>query len=183
MYKINLILLVSVMALITACGPSRDKSAMKIKAVEDRLFSPDAGYFNRASADSLLNMYTDFIKEFPTDTLVPEYIFKSGSIAMNEGNGEKAIGYFDLYMNQFPDKSRAPVCLFFKAYVYENVLRNMDKAKELYITFAEKYPNHPLANDAKLAVENLGKSPEQMIREFEAKQKADSLAALQAKKK
>ena len=182
MYRIKWIFFLVVMAMVTACSPSRDKSASKIKAAEDRLYSPAAGYFNRASADSLLRMYVDFMNRFPKDTLVPEILFKCGSMEMNLGEGDKAVSYFGRYIQDFPGKRRAPVCLFFQAYVYENILHKLDKAKELYLNFAEKYPSHVLANDAKLAVENLGKSPEQMVREFEAK-KADSLKALQARKK
>ena len=64
--------------------------------------------------------------------------------------------------------------MFFKAYIYENQIKNLEKAKEIYLQFIEKYPNDDFAKDAKIALQNLGKSPEQMVREFEERRKADS---------
>jgi outer membrane protein assembly factor BamD (BamD/ComL family) len=66
--------------------------------------------------------------------------------------------------------------VFFKGYVYENLIRNLDKAKEIYLQFIEKYPESDFADDAQMALQNLGKTPEQMIKEFEERRKADSLS-------
>jgi hypothetical protein len=54
-------------------------------------------------------------------------------------------------------------------------MKNLDKARETYLLFIEKYPADDFTRDAKLAIQNLGKTPEMLIREFEAKQLADSL--------
>jgi len=108
---------------------------------------------------------------------------------MNSGDGKTAIDCFDRYITSFPEGEKAAMCLFFKAFVYENLQRNMDKAKETYLLFVEKYPENDFADDAQMALQNLGKSPDQMVREFEARKKADStrvadsLAAAKGKKK
>jgi hypothetical protein len=92
-------------------------------------------------------------------------------------------------MQKFPDHQKAPVCLFFKAFVYENLLRNLALAKETYLLYIEKYPNGEFVKDAQMSVQNLGKTPDQMIKEFEAMQrfdsvrKADSIANLKVKKR
>ena len=67
------------------------------------------------------------------------------------------------------------MCLFFKGFVYENMLKDLDKARETYLQFIEKYPKDDFADDAQMALLNLGKTPEMLIKEFEARQKADSL--------
>jgi outer membrane protein assembly factor BamD (BamD/ComL family) len=94
---------------------------------------------------------------------------------MNSENGAKALALFDQYLNDYPDHPKAPMCLFFKAFIYENLIRNLDKARETYLLFIEKYPSDDFTNDAKLALMNLGKSPDMIVREFEAKLRADSL--------
>jgi len=159
----------------SACKPSREKSVAQIQGLEKRLFSPETVSFDKVKADSLMNLYAAFIKSHPKDTLTPVYLFKSASLAMNSGDGGKALLLFDQYLNDYPDLKKAPLCMFFKAFIYENMLRNLEKAKETYLLFIERYPNHEFVRDARMAIRNLGKTPEQIVSEFEAQRKADSI--------
>jgi outer membrane protein assembly factor BamD (BamD/ComL family) len=171
---IILILLIPVV-LMTGCKPSREKTISRIDILEKSLFAPEAVSFNKEKADSLQAFYLDFIKDYPKDSLTPGYLFKAANIAMNSGNGNKAIDFFDQYIQNYPDQPKASMCMFFKAFIYENMLQNLDKARETYLMFIEKYPAHDFTNDARLALVNLGKTPEMLVREFEEKGKADSL--------
>jgi hypothetical protein len=54
-----------------------------------------------------------------------------------------------------------------EAFAYENVIGNIAKASEYYNKFIAKYPEHDLADDAQAALKYLGKTPEEMVREFE----------------
>lgn len=58
------------------------------------------------------------------------------------------------------------------AFIYENQLHGAEKAKKLYEEFMKKYPDHELAKDVKFSLDHIGKSDEELIKEFEAKQKA-----------
>ncbi|MCK9219617.1 MAG: tetratricopeptide repeat protein [Bacteroidales bacterium] len=160
--------------MFTGCGPSREKTVQQIRGLENRLFSPEVVSFDKTKADSLLVLYEDFIKDHPKDSLAPGFLFKAANINMNAGKGTKAIALFDQYLKNYPDQPKASLCLFFKAFVYENLLDNLDNARETYLLFIEKYPNDDFTDDAKLALQNLGKTPDQMVREFEVRQKADS---------
>jgi len=175
MNKISLLAILAITFLMVSCGPSREKAVSQIQALEKSLFAPEAVSFNKAKADSLLLMYKSFIKDNPKDSLSPGYLFKAANIAMNSGDGSTALGLFDQYIQEYPDKPKASICLFFKAFIYENIMKNLDKARETYLLFIEKYPSDDFANDAKMALMNLGKSPDMLIREFEAKTRADSL--------
>ncbi len=169
------------LAAFTACQPSREKLNERITATEKRLFSPNSSGFSKASADSLIADYELFVREYPKDTLAPVYLFKGAGISMNMGEGGKAIELYDRMISTYPDHPKAALALFFKGYVQENLLKDLDKAKETYLLFIEKYPNNEFTDDAQASINNLGKSPEQMIREFEARKKADS-AAITGKK-
>jgi outer membrane protein assembly factor BamD (BamD/ComL family) len=160
--------------LFAGCGPSRDKSAKTILAMEKRLFSPQSTSFDKAKWDSLINLYESFSKNFPNDSLVPGYTFNAANISMNTGNGQKALALFDQIITRYPNYSKAPLCLFFKGYVYENLEHDLGKAKEIYLQFIEKYPNNEFVSAAQASIQNLGKSPEQMVKEFEERRKADS---------
>jgi len=188
MKKFSFIAIALLMIICYSCKPSRTKSTQEIKTLESELYSPSATSFNKEPADKLLMMYDNFIKEFPNDTLTPVFLFKSANLAMNAANPQGAISRFDLLIRNYPSNPKAPVCLFFKGYIYENMLKDLGKAKEAYLLFIEKYPDHELIKDAKMSIQNLGKTPEQMIKEFEMNKKqdsvrkADSIANLKKKK-
>jgi outer membrane protein assembly factor BamD (BamD/ComL family) len=175
MRKSVLLAIVLVLAVLTGCSPSREKSVNKITSLETRLFSPTATGFDKVKADSLLTTYESFMKHFPKDSLTQKITFKAANLCMNMGDGTKAIELFDQFIVKYPDNPKAPVCMFFKGYIYENQIKNLDKAKEIYLQFIEKYPNNEFTKDARIALQNLGKSPEVMVQEFEERQKADSI--------
>ena len=170
-------LLLSVLAftILSGCSPSREKSVKTITSLETRLFAPAAIGFDKVKADSLLSAYESFMRHFPEDSLTMKITFKAANLSMNMGDGTKAIELFDKFIEKYPDNPKAAVSMFFKAYIYENQIKNLDKAKEIYLQFIEKYPNGDFTNDARVALKNLGKSPEQMVLEFEEQHKADSI--------
>lgn len=159
---------------LSGCSPSKEKRIAQISGMEKAMFSPDAYSFNKEKADSLVAMYMDFIAANPKDSLSAGYLFKAANMVMNSGDGNKALGYFDQYMKDYPQGPKVAMCMFFKGFVYENTIKDLDRARETYLQFIEKYPNDDFADDAQMAVMNLGKTPEMLIREFEMKQKADS---------
>jgi outer membrane protein assembly factor BamD (BamD/ComL family) len=175
MKKIILITIIVISAFFTGCKPSRDKSVLEIKNLETSLYYQQTMTFNKAKGDSLLKMFDDFITRFPTDSLSPVYLFKAANLAITEGDGNKSLVLLDQFERNFPDHPKVPVCLFLKGFVYENILKNMDLAKKNYLLYIDKYPNGDFAKDAEMAVKNLGKTPEQIIMEFEAMQKLDSV--------
>ncbi len=175
MKKITYFLLVGIFGLMAGCSPSREKTVNTIHSLEKRLFAPESTSFDKVKADSLLMMYEIFIKKNPKDSMAPGYLFKAANVAMNMGDGSKAIMLFDQYLQNYPEQKKAPLCLFFKGFVCENVLHDFDKARETYLLFLEKYPTNDFAKDAKMALMNLGKTPEMLVKEFEAQRKADSI--------
>jgi outer membrane protein assembly factor BamD (BamD/ComL family) len=173
--KYILFTVIIALAVLSGCGPSKEKSVKTITSLENRLFSPAATGFDKVKADSLLSAYESFMKHFPKDSLTRKITFKAANLSMNMGNGEKAIEIFDKFIEKYPDDPKAAVSMFFKGYIYENEIKNLDKAKEVYLQFIDKYPNNDFTRDARIALQNLGKSPEVMVKEFEERQKADSI--------
>jgi outer membrane protein assembly factor BamD (BamD/ComL family) len=188
MKKILALSIILVSFLFSGCGPSKSKMTKEISGLEKELYSGITMNFNRQKADSLLTMYEKYVKRYPKDSLAPKYLFQAAGLAMTLNDGKKSMTLFDEFIREFPQNPKAPSCLFFKAYVYENLLTEYDKAKETYLLFIEKYPDNEFVKDAHAALMNIGKSPEQLVREFEERQKAeearvaDSIAASKGKK-
>jgi hypothetical protein len=48
------------------------------------------------------------------------------------------------------------------------------KAKEYYEKVIDNYPDHVFAKEARVAIQHLGKTDEELIEEFEAKNKSEN---------
>ncbi|MBI5218033.1 MAG: tetratricopeptide repeat protein [Bacteroidia bacterium] len=164
-------IVICVMA-VSACSfkSQRDEDFDYIKKLEKQIYSPKAVKMDAKLANELVNAYDDFCKKYPQDSLSPKFLFKAGETSMSINMGTQAIGYFNKFMNQYPDHKRTPHCLFLIAFIYETQLQNLQLAKENYTEFINKYPGHEFVKDAKASIELLGKSPEEVIKGFEEKQ-------------
>jgi tetratricopeptide (TPR) repeat protein len=161
--------------LLTGCSPSRNGLATEIEKSEASVFSTTATTFDREGAEKLLKLYDTFITEFPEDTLAPVFLYKSANLQMNATNPKDAVSRYNRLIKEYPENEKSATSLFFMGFIYENHLKDLDKAKESYLLFIEKFPNHELVKDARMSVQNLGKTPEQIIQEFELKLRNDSI--------
>lgn len=176
--KNNIFFLLAIMLFaVTSCQPSKQKLRNQVTNMETSLYSNESEGFNQAKADSLINLYLEFTNRFPGDSMAPDYLFKAATILMNLNKSDRSLSCFREFAMSYPDHTKAPLCLFFEGFIQENQLRDLRKARESYQHFIEKYPTHDFADDAQASLDHLGKTPEEMIREFEAKQKEDSLLA------
>ncbi len=155
-------------AFIAGCTSSRDKDANNINSIEEELKAkevrPEAAELNK-----LLEAYIAFADKYPGDTAAPLYLYRAVNLSMGMGNGETAIKIIDRSINEYPKNPHMPEVIFLKAYVNENLMQNLGQASTFYKEFLKLYPEHELADDANTALENLGKTPEEMIKEFESR--------------
>jgi len=166
----NSLLLLVLVAFIASCGPSRDQDAATIQNAEDTLFSSKEGFIDKTKALELVNLYVNYTDNYPDDSMAVEYLFKGAEFCLNLGEGQRAIALYDRVILEYPDFRKVPECFFLKGYVYENYLGDLENAKAIYIDFIKKYPDNEFADDAAISIQNLGKSPEELIKQFEEQQ-------------
>jgi TolA-binding protein len=151
------ILLISIMALIS-CQSPKEKQIDRIKSLE----ASDSS-FNVNIMNELNNAYIDFTEKYPDDTHTPEYLLKAAQRSSVLGKPNESITLFNKIIENYPNSSFSEEALFLKAYTYENNLNETDKAKQTYEDFIHKYPKSQLVEDAKLSLQNVGKSPEEIM--------------------
>ncbi len=171
----KLILLVIGITLFFACGQSKDKVITKIQELEKQLYGTTTGPVDTTKANEMVNLYLDFEKKFPTDTAAAEYLNRAASLAMNTGKAPKAIEYLNIIISKYPNYKKITSCYFLRGFVYDYHLKDINNARIAYQEFISKFPKDDLADDAQISLQNLGKSDEQIIKEFEEKMKQDSL--------
>jgi outer membrane protein assembly factor BamD (BamD/ComL family) len=101
----------------------------------------------------------------------PILMLKAAEAAIAADNAVKAITIFDRLLADWPNSPKASQAAFMRAFTLENNLNDLPNAKIAYQDFIKKYPKDDFADDAQMALKNLGKSPEELVKEFEKKNK------------
>ena len=159
--------------IIVSCNNNGDKNKSdivtmeQIKNLENELFGGDMTVPNIKKANELARMYVDYANQNPTDSLAPDLLFKAADISMNMNNPQNTVALFKFIMKSYPDYKNIPTIMFLTGFVYDDQLKDYDSAKKYYTEFLEKYPDSDFADDARISLKNLGKSPEELIMEFE----------------
>ena len=158
-----------------SCSPSREKMLSEISKMEKTM--KESQKVDTVAVTELISAYQNFASKYPDDSLAPENLYKASGLAVGFGRGVQAVELYETIITKYPEYNKVTECFFMEAFTYENVIGNIGKASEYYNKFLYKYPNHELADDAKAAIKFLGKSPEEMVREFE-QMNADSVATV-----
>ena len=184
MTKFNSIYCLVIIVALSACSNGAKKNVIEkpseavyihqIDSMEKLLYAnPDAG-FNKDAAQKTVNVYANIVKDYPSTKLGAEYLFKAGEISSSLNHSQEAINFFKTVYENYPDFKKASYCLFLQAFIYENQLHQLGEAEQLYREVIKKFPDERIAQDAKACIDNLGKTDEELIKEFEAKNKKNS---------
>ncbi len=119
------------------------------------------------------------VEKTNTDQYV-DVLLKAAGLAKNIGNPKKSIELYQRVADGLPQHPKAPTALFMMGFVYETDMNDLEKAKATYEYFLQKYPNDPdFADDAKSSLALLGRSAEDIIKEFKEKQEVEQAAEKQ----
>ncbi len=160
---LKLFLLFFAMLVVSSCNSKTDKSLFDNakKLVEQKKYS------------EAIKNYEKITKDFPQSSNVPEALFEmakiyQGQVVKNVDAKEslrKAVALYKKIFTKYPDSKRAESSIFMAAFILANELQDLNAARSAYKLYIEKYPDGELAKDAKIELQNLGKSPEEVLRE------------------
>ena len=156
----------------TACTSQQGKLSEQIATLEKELYSDSSMAPDAKKAKDAIALYTKYADNFPDDTTSASYLFKAGDLSSKINETQQAIDLFGKLIHKYPNHRTAPYALFLQGFIYENQVGDPLRAKPYYEAFLKTYPDHPIASDVSFSLENLGKTPEELIREFESKSAA-----------
>lgn len=169
--KLGLFSILVIIISISACKSPQEKEYKEIVELENILFGEQTE-LNDSIARVFLQRSETYINTYKEDPKTPELLFKTGEVLNGLKSYDYAIRKFQDLFLRYPKSNKAAESIFICAFIYENNLQNYEEAGNYYRRFIRNYPNHPFVKDAKIALENLGKTPEEMVREFEKKNQA-----------
>ena len=150
-----------------AKAPPRDQYIAQIKTLEKEMHkSPE---INNATANLAIKAYSDFAMFFPDDSLSPDFLFKAGEVATAAKKYKQALIYYQTITSKYPDYKYVKESLYLQGFLLDNFLNDDAGAKIIYEEIIAKYPTTNYAADAKAAINNFGKTDEQLIEEFKKK--------------
>jgi TolA-binding protein len=150
--------------------PVKEQFAATVKQAEERMKAAKSASYDAGIANALIKSYLDYANAFPNDTLSPDYIFRSAEIASSGGSYDQALILFKSVTDKYSRYKYVVEALYEEAMIYDSKLPGQtEKARIIYQQIIDDYPKHKLAEDAKIAIANLGKTDEQLVKEFEKK--------------
>jgi len=123
--------------------------------------------------DEALGVLENLVSENKNSDLAPKAMFEcaklyQGQVLTSLGSNESLLKsvevYRDIY-NTYPTYEEAGNSLFMAGFILANNLQDLKEAKTTYELYLEKFPEGQLADDARVELENLGKSPEEILME------------------
>jgi|BarGraIncu00222A_1022003.scaffolds.fasta_scaffold69371_1 outer membrane protein assembly factor BamD (BamD/ComL family) len=162
--KKKLLLLCTVILIFTSCHSKSDKQ-----------------YFDSAYEKAKAKNYTEAVKEydllageFPNSDYTCKGLLEAGKIyhsilipATVKADTLKsfmiAIRYYKRILKDFSEKPEAESALFMMGFIQANEINQLDSARISYMTFLKKYPGSPMISSVNLELNNLGKTPDQIL--------------------
>jgi TolA-binding protein len=154
---------------LVVTGCSNKSETDYLKSAEENLKS--------SKIQEAISDYETYIKEYPESEKAPETLTKLASIYQNsliknlskKESLEKAVSVYREVYDKYPNSKQAPTSLFMSAFILANDLRKYHAAEVTYNLFLQKYPNHELASSAREELNNLGLSPEEILKKKSSK--------------
>ncbi|MBU0561598.1 MAG: tetratricopeptide repeat protein [Bacteroidetes bacterium] len=139
----------------------------------------DRDYFDSAKNNineskyvEALNDFESLVKEFPNSSLAEQTYFEIGKLyhgqvvknLSKEESLQKAIENYKVVYTKFPESKSAAHSFFMVGFIQANELNQFDSAEVTYRAFLEKYPDNEMAISAQAELDNLGLSPEEILK-------------------
>jgi|SRR3954469_459161 len=175
--KLKLIIAVVLFSIvITSCNNSKrveEDNAAKGKAqevIQDLETKMHASLsLNATIGQVAAQEYFKYAATYPDDSLAAIYLFKGGEVATAIQNYSDALHAYEQITSNYPTFRYARESLYLQGFLLDNYLNDDAKAKTIYEKFLSTYTTGPFVEDAKAAIANLGKTDEELIKEFKKK--------------
>ncbi|MGA7160149.1 MAG: tetratricopeptide repeat protein [Bacteroidota bacterium] len=116
-----------------------------------------------ANVDSTILMCQTILTNYPEGKNAPAALFMLGQAYNSKHDFHAAVNYYGAFVKKYPDLNSTPLAMFFIGFIYNNNLQMFDSARLAYQDFIAKFPNHSLAASAKFELDNIGKTPDEII--------------------
>lgn len=175
------VLTVAIVGLWACSGQPKERTAEDFSKTElltlvnglhDSLVNPVSLELSAQHAQNLLDYCLVYANKFSEDSMAAEMLYKASRSARGLKKFDQSIAIYNQIITKYPQFEKLPECYFFKAFVFDNDIKDKAKAEKAYQEVITKFPDHRFAQDSKLLIEHLYLTDEELIKLFEDKNKA-----------
>jgi TolA-binding protein/Tfp pilus assembly protein PilF len=127
----------------------KENTAMDTVGEAMKLYASAELDFVQNKTQLALSKLDQIEKEFPHHTLTDDIYWLKAGVKLKQGQFEEGIALLQKIQDEFPDDVLADDALFTQGEIYEQRLKNKDKAMEVYRIFLDKYPGSVYAAEAR----------------------------------
>jgi outer membrane protein assembly factor BamD (BamD/ComL family) len=118
----------------------------------------------RRNYDLAAEHYTAILNDHPQSQYAESAAMMIATMYNNESREfAKAVDAYKVYVARFPDSGQAPIARFMVGFLYHNELKQLDSAAVWFRSFLDRHPDHEMAPSARFELENLGRSPDELV--------------------
>jgi TolA-binding protein len=100
---------------------------------------------------------------FPEHELAPRALKHLAMLSQQDGQMEDAIGRYEQLLREYPSSDQADEAQFMIAFICEEYLGDLDRARAAYQSVIDQYPDSELAVSARRLLPNVGRDPEEWV--------------------
>ncbi len=147
--------------LVISCSKTSDEDLYKLGIEELKNNNIEQAY----------KYFEQLVDEHPQSELAAESLFLMADILQNKPadkeiqieNYKKSVELYLKVQYDFSNSEKAPQALFMAGFVASELLKDYDAAAMHYKRFIKIYPDHELAVSVREEINNLGKTPEEIL--------------------
>ncbi len=143
--------------------------ADKIASIQSNLTDTSTGRLDLIKVNEFVNAIELFVMANPNNPASPKYLKIAAEVVNSIKVYPRAILFYNWILNSFPESKEAPQALFMKAFTLDDGMGKKMDAKPVYEQFLKRYPKNDFADDTKFLLDNINKSDEEIIKEFDNK--------------
>lgn len=159
------LILIVVFSLLNLLSCQRQKEEGLFKTAEEDI--------KNGNYQAAIENLEKIVENNPYSEFAPDAFFKlaelytvlEGDSIQKMHNYEKAIECYNQIIEKFPNNEKAPQAIFMAGFICAENLKDLERAKYYYKKFLKAYPDHELATSVKAELDNLGKSPEEILKQ------------------
>lgn len=130
---------------------------------------------NDSAAMRMLGYLNEFTKKYPKDSLAASYWFESASMYRYLHQPHPALEIYKKLYNEYPQFTKHADCLFLQGMVLSNEMNQKEAGKKIYQEFVQKYPDHFLAPQVQILIEQMNMTDAELIESFKKKDTAQTI--------
>ena len=163
MKKTLKLMLVALLAMgMFACGEKK-LTYQDMKKAEATLFDEE-GYLDTLNAPKVAEKFLKFVEQNPDDTTASLWLYHAMELNVMMKNTEKSMELCNQLVESYPDSKWTPRGLYLLgSFIYEEELKDLDKALEVYDRILKDYPNCDIIESVQASKKYLGCTPEQIM--------------------